>query len=325
MDERHNFTIIYNLSSTADYQLGNLSTSTTAFLPVTKDKLFFDCFMIVDNIVKVSTVIRSIIAVFYIILMVINTFVNSLSIYVNITTDHWKNKSMRMILYISAIDILHGIINCTPVVPILFPNQLDCQKRMLLMLFPILFTNLSLFIVMFVALDRFLHVMLLGRYKDVVTSAKFNLLLAFYLVVAVGQVFGKQVSFKYPDSVFYLLFITGTISIYIASIVKLKIYDKASRTVSSNTRNLNTLSTAFLVIITVTYTPFLVYMAVAPMIREMIGDGNAILIHHILILVSGLNSSLNVCAYLRLNVKARRKVSSIIQKLLISNVVESTV
>ena len=113
---------------------------------------------------------------------------NSLSIYVNVTTDHWKNQSMRMVLYISVIDILNGLIgNTAHVVYISIPDQLDCQQRRSLLLSSHLLYVTSFYILMYVALDRFLHVWFLSHYKDAVTPAKFNSVLAFYLLVGVWQ------------------------------------------------------------------------------------------------------------------------------------------
>ena len=282
---------------------------------------YLNCFSIYDEIVRVLPVKRSILVAFYIILFILNTVMNNLSIYVNITTNHWKNQSMRMILYISVNDILYAVIGLTAhVVHILIPEQLDCQQRRFLLLFPHLFITLCFYTIVFVALDRFLHVMLLERYRIHVTSAKFNSILAFYLLVAVEQCvianfgpifFGENGGALYSASV-NLLFITGTISINIASIIKLNIYAKTSRTVGSKTANLDKLATAFLISITVTYLPLLIFTAILKMFKEEMGTGNAIFLFHSLLLLSNLNSSLNAFAYLKLNRKARRKVNSLI-------------
>ena len=179
---------------------------------------------------------------------------------------------------------------------------------------------LCLYTVMFVALDRFLHVMLLGRYRTHVTPARFNSILAFYLLVAVGQgiisnfgpkYFGENGGALYSAPV-NLLFITGTITINIASIIKLKIYAKTSRNVGSKTTNLDKLATAFFIVITVTYLPLLIFTAILKMYKEEMGAGNAVFILLSLLLFSNLNSSLNVLVYFKLNRKARRKVDSVI-------------
>ena len=223
---------------------------------------------------------------------------------------------MRTILYISFLDILYGAFgNAAQVVHIVIPKQLDCQQRNLLLLFSHLFIGMSLYALMFAALDRFLHVMLLNRYKGVITPAKYHSILTIYLFVAVGKAvvvhFVELSTAKYFSRV-SILFVAGTISIYIVSIVKLKIYQKVSTIVSANIRNLNILVTAFLAIITLTYTPVLVYTLFLDNIVKLIGAGNTTILHHSLLMFSGLSSSLNAFAYLKLNVKARRKISSMI-------------
>ena len=124
-----------------------------------------------------------------------------------------------------------------------------------------------------------------------------------------------------------ILFITGTISIYIASIIKLKIYANSSRMVNAKTRNHSKLVTAFLTIVTITSTPIIMYSALVKGLKNWIGDSNNIVLQHSLFLVANLNSSLNAFAYLKLNVKARRRLNTIIQTiaLAINGVAETEV
>ena len=172
--KREDYTNVTSFNASSSSSGGNFQDGSQGFL---------SCFTVFDNIVKVLPMKRSIIVVFYIILSIVNTVMNSLSIYVNVTTNHWKNQSMRMVLYISVIDILNGVIAYgAHVVYILIPDQLDCQQRRSLLLSSHLFYMISLYIIMFVAFDRFLHVWFLSHYKDAVTPAKFNSVLAFYLL-----------------------------------------------------------------------------------------------------------------------------------------------
>ena len=289
-----------------------------------EDVQYLNCFSSYDDIVWVSNTKKLVVVVFYIVLSIVNTIMNSLSIYVNVTTNHWKNQSMRMVLYISVIDILYGVIGYTAqIVHIVIPNQLGCLQRRFLLLFPHLCLTLSAYSVMFVALDRYFHVLLLSRYKDVITSARFNCLLLFYLLVGVVQTiitnfgpyfFGENGGAQYSSPV-NLLFVSGTIFVYIISIIKLKIYTKSSQIVSAKTTNLNKLATAFLVILSITYSPIVVYTALIKVIKELIGAGDTAVLLHILLLLSNTNSSLNALAYLKLNLKARRRINTMFRKL----------
>ena len=119
-----------------------------------------NCLSICDKNDRISTVRRLIIVSVYIIQIIVNILMNILSIYVNVNTDHWKNQSMRMVLYISVVDILLVIFGNIPhTIHILIPNQLNFQQRAFLMFLPPLFVHLSLYAVIFLAVDRFLHVM----------------------------------------------------------------------------------------------------------------------------------------------------------------------
>ena len=83
---------------------------------------------------------------------------------------------------------------------------------------------------MFVALGRFLHLILLRRKKDFVAPFKYPSLLVIYLCTGVftaatvnfgSEILGENGNTKYSASI-VLLFLTGTPSFYIASIIKLK-------------------------------------------------------------------------------------------------------
>ena len=296
-------------------QVHNMRTSNETASTGTAN--FLNCNSFFDDVFWISNVEKLIIVAFYIALFIVNTFVNSLSIYVNVAVNHCKNQSMRMILYMSVIDILYGGIGFTSeVIHILISNELDCQQRRLLLFSPLLLSYFSAFTVMFMALDRFLHVMLLGRYDEIIPRKKYNFLLAFYLLIAAGQTiltsFG-QIFFGENGGALYsapvnLLFITGTISIYIASIIKLNIYAKTSRNIGSKMTKLNKLTTAFLIIYAVTYSPMMLFSATIKHIKGWIGPANTYILAQSLLLVAKCNSSLNAFAYLNLNLKAKQKV-----------------
>ena len=176
---------------------------------------------------------------------------------------------------------------------------------------------------MFLALDRFLHIMLLSRYKDKVKPARFNTMIIFYLLVGISQAiittygpnfFGENGGASYSAPV-NSLFISVTIAIYIASILKLRIYTKSSRDVSARTLSLSRLASAFLVILAVTYTPIILYTGLLKKVKIVIGSANANIVLHSLLILANTNSSFNAIAYLRLNSKARRQVNTIIQRI----------
>ena len=138
-------------------------------------------------------------------------------------------------------------------------------------------------------------------------------------VISFGlESFGKNGATKFT-ALLNLFFIIGTIYIYIASIVKLKIYQKTSGMVSANTRSLDSLITVYLAIITITFTPMAVFIAGVVQIEKEIGDRDTIIIFHGFHLLTGLNSSLNILAYLKLNAKAKRKINSMMQMNIVSN------
>ena len=315
------------MSLEAEY-FDNLTTIYNSSATEAPEERFLDCSVTYDGIARIPILKRLIIVGAYTIQIMLTTVINSLSIYVNFATKHWKNQSMRMVLYISVIDILYAVFGSTAqIVHIVVPNHLNCQQRTYLMFFPHLLVHLSMYAVMFVALDRFLHVMLLRRYKNVVTPYKYHSVLAIYLCTGVitaailnfGSTFlGENGNTTYSASI-NLLFVTGTTSIYIASIAKLKIYQKTSRKVSANTRSLNKMTTSFLAIITITFTPIFVFAAFLVQIEKEIGNERAIILYHSLIFLANFNSSLNALAYLRLNAEAKRRINSMINNMIANN------
>ena len=304
----------------------NSTTSNSTTGQFANDSNFLNCFSIYDDVVYVSNMNRAIIVILYFVIFIINIITNGFSIYVNIITGHWKNQSMRIILYISISDILNGVLgNAAHVVHILIPNQLDCQQRRFLILIPHMFSYFSTYSVFFLGLDRFLHVMLLSRYKAIIKPARFNSLMVFYLLVGIWQAiittfgpkfFGESGGARYSAPI-NNLFIIVTVVSYVACIIKLRLYAKTSRVVSANTLSLNKLATAFLIIITVTHTPVILSTVIANAIKRSMGNANTNILAHCLLLLAKTNSSLNAIAYLRLNAKARRRVNAIIQKIII--------
>ena len=307
------------------------NTSPTLQLPSTNmgqsandSKNYLNCFSIYDDIVYVSSKSRAIIVIFYFNIFVINTITNAMSIYINVVTNHWKNQSMRIILFISVSDILNAVFgNASHISLILIPNELDCAKRRFLILIPHLLSYFSTYSVLFLGLDRCIHIILLSRYRLIMKEVRFNCLMIFYLTVGIWQaiittygpkLFGKNGGARYSAPV-NNLFVIATIISYIVSIVKLRIYSKTSRTVSASTMNINKLTTAFLTIITITYSPIILSTVFANKITQTLGDANTNILAHSLLLLAKSNSSLNAIAYLRLNSRARRRVNAIIQKI----------
>ena len=163
----------------------NITNNSTTFNSTMRrfanDSNFLNCFSSYDDAVYVSNINKAIIVILYFVIFIINTITNGFSIYINIVTGQWKNQSMRVILFISISDILYGAIGYTAqVLHIVILNELDCQQRRVLILSPHLFIHFSIYGVFFLGLDRFLHVMLLSRYKDIIKPARFNALLVFF-------------------------------------------------------------------------------------------------------------------------------------------------
>ena len=300
------------------------SPTTTTTTTTTKDNVsYLNCFSIFDDIVYVSVKDRGIILFFYFIVTIINVITNGLCIFINVVTGHWKNQSMRIILYVSISDILNAILgNGSHILLILIPNRLDCQMRRFLIFVPHIFSYFSSYSVLFLGLDRFLHVMLLSRYKRIIKPVRFNCLMTIYLTIGLCQaflttygpkLFGKGSGARYSAPV-NNLFVFATVVTYIASIIKLKIYSKTSRTVSTSTMNINKLTTAFLTIITITYSPIILSSIFADRLTNRFGAANTNILAHSLLLWAKCNSGLNAIAYLRLNGRARNRVNAIIQR-----------
>ena len=293
---------------------------------------YLNCFSVYDDIVYVSSKNRLIIIVFYLIIFIINTITNGLCIYVNVITNQWKNQSMKVVLFISTSDVLSAVFgNASHITLISILNELDCPKRRFLILVPHLFSYFSTYSVLFLGLDRFLHVMLLDRYNNVIGKIRFYFLFQIYLVVGLEQAilttfgpsyFGENGGASYSAPV-NSLFISITIAIYIASIIKLRIYTKNSTVVSAKTSSLSRLASAFLTIITITYSPLILSTVFANKITETLGDANTNIMAHSLLLWAKCNSCLNAIAYLRLNTKARRRVNTMIQQILVGNKTET--
>ena len=326
------FTKIFNSTYLSTSPHSSFNTSISKSVDV---GTFTNCQSIYDGIEHVSSDKRIAIVFFYCFISALNVVANGLAIYVNITCGQWKQQSMFVVLLISVSDILNGIVGSTAqVVHILIPDKLDCSQRRVLVLLPHTFSYFSTYCVLFLGLDRFLHVILMSRYKDVIKRARLNAIMAIYLVVGIGQAiittygpkfFGKAGGARYSAPV-NNIFIGGTVICYLVSIVKLKLYAKSSRTVSSSTLNISKLASVFLIIITVTYSPIILSTVFSSRIQATLGIANTNILAHSLLLLSKTNSSLNAVAYMRLNSKARRRVNAMFRGAVsLTRAVESTV
>ena len=281
---------------------------------------FLDCLSNYDNIVYAPHYVRIILVASYLVLLLINTMLNSLAIYINFATGHYKKQSMRMVLIISICDIFHGLIGYSAqVVYILTAEHLDCTSRRIILLFAHIFLNLSTYLVMFIALDRFLHVMLLSRYKPVIRPCFYHILLSLYIlpsmfqavVVTFGPVFFGDSSGSYAAPT-NIIFVLVTFFVYISSIIKLHIHKKNSRRISTTILNMTKLATAFLILVTICYIPIVVFLPLSKLIQKHVGKVISIIIMHGCILLAIVNSSGNALVYIFLNSKAKRKFREII-------------
>ncbi|XP_066918677.1 uncharacterized protein [Clytia hemisphaerica] len=291
------------------------------------EKEFLDCLSNYDNIIYTPQYVRTILVTCYLVLLLINTMLNSLAICINFATGHYKKQSMRMILIVSICDILHGFIGYSAqVVYILTVEHLDCTSRRVILLFAHIFLNLSTYLVMFIALDRFLHVILLARYKSAIPPSLYYFLLSLYIlpsmfqavVVTFGPVFFSDSSGMYAAPT-NIIFVLVTFIVYTLSIVKLHVHKKNSRRISSNILNMTNLATAFLILVTICYTPIVVFLPLSKLVQKHFGKAISIIIMHGCILLAIINSSGNALAYIFLNNKAKKKVRELISLILKRN------
>ena len=243
---------------------------------------------------------------------------------INIAVKHHKKQSMRVLLIISICDILHGAIGYTAHIGVMLAaEQLNCTYRRIILFFPSIFIYQSSFLVMFIALDRFLHVMFLTRYSTVVTSLKFNFLLTFFVTVALIQAaintFGPAflgyaggARYTAPTNAIFTLI---TLILYIISIKKLKLVRRKSGQISSQVSNMTKLASAFLLLITICYTPAILFQFLIPILRRKLDKTTFIVTMHATILISICNSSGNAIVYLSMNPKAKRKFKELFTRM----------
>ena len=268
-----------------------------------------DCHSIFDNIVYLPMSQRYIISSVYILLAIINMTINSFAIYVNIKTEQWKNQSTRLFLYISMAEIMSAIFgNTAQVFYILITKHISCGHRCLLRTFVHVFGYISIYMVMFCAVDRYFRVTLLIWYKEKVTPQKFNLLLSLYL--AVGTMQGFVLTFR-PDLVgkstivlytpiIDVIFMIASFVLYVISIIKLREYDKNSKRISNSTRNLVRLASLYFIILMVTYVPVAIVWILFHKIINTTRD-RIVLLLHVCYLIGQMNNLANASVYLYFN------------------------
>jgi len=275
-----------------------------------------DCFTIYDDIELVPYNTRLIITGFYLFMMCLNTSLNIASAYMNIKMKHYKIQSMRLVLYISVADIFYALLGYTAqIIHILIPEKLQCSHRRLLLFLPHLFINFTMYVTLFIGLDRFFHIIFLERYRTIITKFRFNIMLSVYVLISVVQVsiitfgpvlFGKAGGARYSSPI-SSIFIVGTLIIYVLSIIKLRTHNNTSRRMVK-TRNLAKLASVFLTVLTLSYLPIIGFTVFINSIRQLLGPGITIVLYHGLFLVSITNSSVNAIAYMKLNGRARNQL-----------------
>ncbi|XP_066927289.1 melanocortin receptor 5-like [Clytia hemisphaerica] len=287
----------------------------------TSTSKFVNCYSNYDNIVYVSNPARYILVACYVIMIVVNTMLNSLSSFVNVLTGHYKKRSLRMVFIISVCDILQAVIaSITQIIFILYIEHLACSQRRMLLLFPHIFIYQSCYLVMFMALDRFLHVMLLSRYTTIITATRHNLLFAVYVFFALYSavittfgpaLFGQNGGARYSTPA-NLLFIGSAFVLYILSIIKLRSHRKRSKRISASTTSMTKLASAFLILVTICYAPIILFLPVMKPFERKFGKSSSILLMYALLLLSNLNSTGNALVYMTTNGRARRKLKEVL-------------
>ena len=276
-------------------------------------------FTIHEEVELVSRPTRMVIAGFYLLMMCLNTSLNIASAYLNIKLNHYKNQSMRLVLYISIVGVLYAVFGYTAhIVILLDPEQLQRSHKRLLLFIPNMFSFLCAYMTMFIGLDRFFLIIFLERYRAIITRFRFNILFLAYLLVSLAQ--SSLMSFGWTPlgmpgyalySINYInsVFIVATVVLNVISIIKLKSYNRRSRHIATKTRGMVKLAATLLVILTVSYLPIYTTIVFANSLVQTIGAETTAVLLHVVMLLSLCNSSGNAIAYLKINSRRTRPIT----------------
>ena len=289
----------------------NLTTNTTVDL--INGSHCMDLSMIYD---AMDTSSRYGFAVFSIIIGLIGILVNSLTVHLIVRTKQHRNQSMKLLMYISCIEVLNGCICCIHAVQILF--DIPCFVFVIiqyLKLFSIM--NTAPFAIV---IDRYIRIKHLNNYDQVLTRTRFQILFIGYLIFTVITTVLIQ-SFNYflgygSAKIFFIpimtlggIFIT---TLYILSVLKLSRHAREKQNISNSTKMITRATKIyfFLTVFGMTYT-ILVNQVLGKFILNNYRELFAATLKIVAFNLSTILGVLNALVLIKLNRKMKNCVISI--------------
>ena len=239
-------------------------------------------------------------AVLFILFGLVSSLLNVPILAFLVKTKKWKNQSKRLIMFLSVIFITNSTLGnawLSTFVLMTYTNQtINCIVLFVFMLVKICFVLATSYIMVVIALDRFLHIVFRQNYATRFSRRRFNLVLFLYLI-AVGlqaSLFALGLKGKHGDSSLYtlplntLLFMM-LITLYVLLLVRLR---SEASLAQGNTRSLTKPSFIYLTVYLLIYFPALANTFIFNLTRKTnIGLSLSLFSVHLTVDLTGIASS----------------------------------
>ena len=184
--------------------------------------------------------------VFFCLLMVtglLGIATNAFLVYLVMETKQFKNQSIRLLTYLSFVDILSSCISCVLCLQILYASSISCDFTNTISILNNLSKLSSGYFAALTGLDRYLRVTYLNDYERVFTPTKFRIAIFVYVITVLlltlittyfHFVNSKEDVIKIIGPINFLSY-SIVIGLYILSIRKLKGHAKDNVRISEKT------------------------------------------------------------------------------------------
>ena len=163
--------------------------------------------------------------------------VNSIVILLIVKTNQLKNQSIRLLMYLSCVDIFNSTVL---IVRVFTGFERTCYGNAIYFFLRRISICLLLYLFLLSVVDRYLQIKYLDEYPNVFTKNRFRLTIGLYIIISVAQaiVIGFLSTKNYIAYSFWLVFPVNAlvsitvITLYFLSILKLKEYQRTNRNIS---------------------------------------------------------------------------------------------
>ena len=177
---------------------------------------------------------------------VIGIFANYLVIRAIVVLGQNQNQSIRLLMYLSMVDILNAVTNILRFIFANFSNLVTCHVAGFLLILGTFSIYSSIYMFAMTAIDRFFKVHYLEDYQQTFTPVRFRITLAWYAIITIIQTvmtvyfslthyIGYGSSYTTPITIVVILVTT---ILYAKSTLQLRRYKRLNENLAENIQNI---------------------------------------------------------------------------------------